>query len=96
MKKIEVADIRDILKDIMTDEIYLAKVADKSDEELLKTDLSGELYLDSLDFADMNGEVEYRFAIHVQQNNRLVEREFDNNPTVENYIKWVNSYVQDV
>ena len=95
MKKIEVTDIRDILKDIISDEFYLAKLTDKSDEELLKTDLSGELNLDSLDFAEMNGEVEDRFGIPVAElNHLLVERgEFYNDPTVENYIKWVNSYV---
>ena len=94
MKKITVADVRDILKDIMLDESYLAKVVDKSDEELLKTDLRRELFLDSLDFAEMNGEVEYRFGVPVEQNYLLVEcAEFDNDPTVKNYIKWVNSYV---
>ena len=89
--KIGVADIRDILKNVILDEFYLAKVSDKSDEELLKTNLRRELFLDSLDFSEMNGEVEERFGIHVTWENS--PEEFDNDPTVENYIKWVNSCI---
>ena len=90
--KLTVSMVRNALMEVL--EGYSGSQSDvrsKTDEQLLKTDLSLEYGLDSLDFIEMIVTIHHQYGINIDE--RGIEKsEFGKDPTVENFIKMGNRY----
>lgn len=90
--KLTVSMVRNALMEVL--EGYSGSQSDvrsKTDEHLLKTDLSLDYGLDSLDFIKMIVTIHSQYGINIDE--RGIEKsEFGKKPTVENFIKMGNQY----
>ena len=97
MVKITVAEARKVLSEVLSGFIVEnAYIMKKTDEELLKTNLSREFEFDSLDFEEMLVTLYNRYGIMVDAHNLLVKYAFYDEPTVENFIEMVNDNGHEV
>lgn len=81
MKKVTVADVRQILEN----DFPLATLP-KTDEKLLKMDLIYDFEFDSMDVAELSDAIQEKYGVSVNYLNEKTEN-FRRNPTIENYIE---------
>lgn len=96
MEKVTVQQVRKILENILvaSEEQYLDKLAQISDEDLLKTNLHQEFNLDFSSFDCLVMEIELRRLYGTKLEEKKFAQ-FSYEPTVENFINMFNDYVQD-
>lgn len=96
-KEIGVAEVREILASILIDKpFYWNYVCKMSDEQLLKTNLSFEFELDSLDFEEMFDTLDelYGISVDIYSHHPLTHYSFEDEKTVKNFIDTVNFYLE--
>jgi len=91
MEKITVKEVRHVLERIAAGGHEERLLKEKTDEELLETNLIDEFSFSSLDFEEMLCifSLEYRITA---ERSAMEKSSFRNNPTVENFIKIMNDY----
>lgn len=96
MEKVTVQQVRTILEKLLvvSDEKYLAKLAEMSDEDLLKANLHNEFNLDFSSFDCLVMEVEL-LRLYGTKLEEKKFAQFSYEPTVENFINMFNDYGQD-
>lgn len=93
MEKLTVTDARHLLENVITEKTYLEDLANTSDENLLKADLRYEFAFDSLDFPELICELE---RVHRIKLTDAQDAPFYSEPTVENFIKMVEIFGEDI
>ncbi len=87
MAKVTISEVRQVLNEVLLNDVNLSILARKNDEELLKTDIRDELYLDSLDFEEMLCEFHQLYGTKLDG---ALYNQFHDRPTVENLMKMLN------
>ena len=94
MKQIGITEVREILLKVLSGYTeYHDGIPHIPDEKLLKTNLSDEFGMGSLDFEDMFDELYNLYGIIVDIHNPLMEYPFNKEQTVQSFIDTVNYHL---